>query len=177
MKTYKVELNEGSVLLFNAAFYYFFLKKLVTPFEKTKAFELGIIDQNGKNLIPRSEFNTLEQKRAYTKFDVLVFNLKKLLAKVPGGRSKIATFGAALWLLKEDKKCDCSNSCCDRSQFIEFLKQIQDNEESENFFSDLEKELNQEDVAANSVAGGGVAMYSPVLRLVSRKQKKFKDFT
>lgn len=174
MKTYKVELNEGSVLLFNAAFYYFFLKKLVTPFEKTKAFELGIIDQNGKNLIPRSEFTTLEQKRAYTKFDVLVFNLKKLLAKVPGGRSKIATFGAALWLLKEDKE---SNSCCHYSQFIDFLKQIQDNEESENFFSDLEKELNQEDVAANSVAGGGVAMYSPVLRLVSRKQKKFKDFT
>lgn len=174
MKTYKVELNEGTTLLFNAAFYYFFLKKLVTPFERTKAFELGIIDQDGRNLIPRSEFTSLEQRRAYTKFDVLVFNLKKLLAKIPGGKTRIATFGAALWLLKEDKQSSC---CCDRSEFIDFLRQIQDSEESDDFFSNLEKELNQEDVAANSVAGGGVAMYSPVLRLVSRKQKKFKDFT
>ena len=34
----------------NIYFVYQFLKKLVTPFEKTKAFELGIIDEKGKIL-------------------------------------------------------------------------------------------------------------------------------
>ena len=31
-----------------------FLKLLVTPFNKTKAYELGIIDERGKNLIKSS---------------------------------------------------------------------------------------------------------------------------
>ena len=34
--------------------------------------------------------------------DTLIFNLKKILAKVPGGRTRFATFAAALFLLKED---------------------------------------------------------------------------
>lgn len=175
MKTYRVELNEDTTLIFNAAFFYFFLKKLVTPFEKTKAFQLGIIDQNGKNLIPRSEFTTLEQRRAYTKFDVMIFNLKRLLAKIPGGKSRIATFGAALWLLKEEK--DSTKCGYSEEDFKRFFEELKNCENVDEFFRQLENELNQEDVAVNSVAGGGVAMYSPVLKFVSRKQKKFKDFT
>ena len=37
----------------------------------------------------------------YTSFHRLVFNLKKLMAKVPGGSSVIARYGAALALIKE----------------------------------------------------------------------------
>ena len=34
----------------NVYFVYQFIKKLVTPFNKTRAFELGIIDEKGKVL-------------------------------------------------------------------------------------------------------------------------------
>ena len=83
-------------------FYAFrFLKLLVTPFEKTKAFELGIIDKNGVVLKKSAERTTAEEKSAYTVFHRLVFNLKRIMAKAPGGKSVIARYGAALFLIKE----------------------------------------------------------------------------
>jgi hypothetical protein len=83
-------------------FYAFrFLKLLVTPFEKTPAFELGIIDKDGNILKKTAERNSPEEKSAYTVFHRLVFNVKRLLAKVPGGKSVIGRYGAALFLIKE----------------------------------------------------------------------------
>ena len=83
-------------------FYAFrFLKLLVTPFEKTKAFEQGIIDKDGKTLKKSKELRTDQEKSAYTVFHRLVFNIKRLLGKIPGGKSVIARYGAALFLIKE----------------------------------------------------------------------------
>jgi hypothetical protein len=94
-------LIEGRV--FDLIYLYQFLKRLVTPFKKTKAFELGIIDEYGNVLRKRETLETSEEKSAYTLFDTLVFNIKKLLGKIPGGKSTIASFAAALLLLKEEK--------------------------------------------------------------------------
>ena len=83
-------------------FYAFrFLKLLVTPFEKTEAFKLGIIDKDGAILKKAAERQSPEEKSAYTVFHRLVFNVKRLLAKVPGGKSVIGRYGAALFLIKE----------------------------------------------------------------------------
>ena len=83
-------------------FYAFrFLKLLVTPFEKTKAFELGIIDKDGAVLKKRVDRQSPDEKSAYTVFHRLVFNLKRLIGKAPGGKSVIARYGAALFLIKE----------------------------------------------------------------------------
>ena len=76
-----------------------FLKLLVTPFEKTNAYKLGLIDDKGKKL--RKPENT-EEKSAYNPFHRIVFNIKKLLAKVPGGSSRIASYASALYLIKEE---------------------------------------------------------------------------
>ena len=70
-------------------FVYQFLKKLVTPFEKTKAFELGIIDEKGKILKRRRDLKGDEEKSAYNLSDTLVWNLKKILGKIPFGKSKL----------------------------------------------------------------------------------------
>ena len=56
-------------------FLYSFLKRLVTKFEKTDAYKLGIIDKNGKVLIKKRDFTTIEQRNAYTMMDTLIFNL------------------------------------------------------------------------------------------------------
>jgi len=80
-----------------------FLRLLTTPFEKTRAFELGIIDKDGKRDKKGVPYiDTPEKKSAYTAFHRIVFNIKKLLAKAPGGSSKIASYAAALFLIKEN---------------------------------------------------------------------------
>ena len=85
----------------NIYFVYQFIKKLVTPFDKTKAFELGIIDGKGRILKKRRDLKTSEEKEAYNLSDTLIWNIKKLLSKVPGGQSRIASYAAALFLIKE----------------------------------------------------------------------------
>jgi|TARA_Y100000022_G_scaffold196399_1_gene203357 hypothetical protein len=83
-------------------FYAFrFLKLLVTPFSKTKAYALGIIDDKGKVLKRAKQRTKPDEKAAYTVFHRLVFNLKRLIGKVPGGRSVVARYGAALFLIRE----------------------------------------------------------------------------
>lgn len=77
---------------------YQFLKRLTTPFNKTEAFKLGIIDQRGKKL---KQPETDAEKKSYGYYDRMVFNLKKLLEKVPGGKSQFASYAAALFLIKE----------------------------------------------------------------------------
>jgi len=82
-----------------------FLTLLTTPFDKTKAFEFGIIDADGKR---NKDFNTntMEEREAYknfyTPFHRLVFNVKRLMAKAPGGSSRVASYAAALYLIKEN---------------------------------------------------------------------------
>lgn len=77
-----------------------FLKLLVTPWEDTNAYENGIIDENGKRTNKR--LKTSEEKSSYNTFHRLVFNIKRLIEKIPGGSNKIASYAAALFLLKEE---------------------------------------------------------------------------
>lgn len=84
-------------------FYAFrFLKLLVTPWEKTEAFELGVIDKNGKVIKKARDRKTPQEKSAYTVFHRLVFNLKRLVNKVPFGKTALASYASALFLIKED---------------------------------------------------------------------------
>ena len=80
--------------IIDALIAYRILKLLVTPFNKTKAFKLGIIDDKGKVLIKSKQIVNQEQRKAYTLLIRFVFNLKKLLAKV-GIRGPIGTSAAA----------------------------------------------------------------------------------
>jgi len=84
-----------------------FVKLLTTPWEETDAYKLGIIDEKGKR-DKSVKIDNDEKKSAYTTFIRLVFNIKRLLEKVPGGRSTLASYAAALFLLKE--KYSLSNS-------------------------------------------------------------------
>jgi len=52
------------------------LRLLTIPFNKQKAFELGIIDEKG-NRNKDVELDSTEMKNAYTYLHRLVFNLKK----------------------------------------------------------------------------------------------------
>lgn len=89
-----------------------FLKLLATPLEETEAYKAGIIDEKGKR-IKSFDRNILANREAYdthyTTFHRLVYNLKKILAKAPGGNSVLARYGAALALIKEHGELSQSN--------------------------------------------------------------------
>ena len=86
----------------DAVIAYRVLKLLVTPFNKTKAFEFGIIDDKGKVLKKSKEIKDPKERNAYTLLIRFVFNLKKLLGKV-GIRGPLGTSAAAaLAFFKEE---------------------------------------------------------------------------
>ncbi len=78
-----------------------FLRTLTTPWTAMDAFRTGVINATGDVIVPKSK-QSEAQKDSYSKFDVLVWNLKKLIEKVPLGKSTVAKYTAALALLKED---------------------------------------------------------------------------
>lgn len=117
---------------------YHLVSRLITPFPKWDAFKLGIIDKDGNVIKHRKDLTPTEQE-AWGFFDILVANLKKLIGKVPGGKTRLANFAAAVYLMKEHKKYD-----------IDTVDQLTEA---------CEKYLNSlcEDVAVNNVGGGNVA--------------------
>ena len=80
------------------------IKMLVTPFEQTDAYKMGIIDKNGKVLRKAKTLTTGKEKDAYTLLHRFVFNLKRLVNLIPGGKSKLGTYAAALGLLLKEQK-------------------------------------------------------------------------
>lgn len=90
------------------------LRVLTQDFKDTKAFKVGIIDENGNKL---REPSTTE-KSFYNKFYRLAFNLKQIVEKVPLGRTTFARYATALALLKEE----CSHSKKIEDYFLTFLE-------------------------------------------------------
>ena len=99
-----------------------FLKLLVTPFKDTKAYELGIIDERGKNLRKARKLNTEEERESYTILHRLVFNIKKLIEKVPGGKTKLGSYAAALFLIKEHVKEKIEDWDMLEKEFYKYIK-------------------------------------------------------
>jgi hypothetical protein len=94
-----------------------FVKLLTTPWVESDAYKLGLIDENGKR-DKSVKIDNDDKKTAYSTFVRLVFNIKRLLEKVPGGSSTLGSYAAALFLLKE--KYQLSDATVDK-----ILKQCQ----------------------------------------------------
>jgi len=107
---------------------YRFIRLLTTPFEKTEAFKLGIIDKDGnRNLVQGTnkptDLNTANEQNAYTVLHKLVFNIKKLFSKVPGLRTKVGTYAAALFLLKDTFKESVDDPNMFEKEFMKYLQE------------------------------------------------------
>lgn len=142
---------------------YMFLKRLVTPFDQTEAFKLGLIDAAGVRL---KKAETHAERAAMGYFDRLVFNLKRLLAKVPGGSTQLASFAAALLLLREEDE----RLVRDRKYLMEQFQKTLHNVNMKDFnrFQRLISESDGAGAPANatgvSVAGTGDDQTAPVGR-------------
>jgi hypothetical protein len=113
------------------------LRKLSTPFTEWPAFAAGVIDAEGNILKKSKDRRTVDEIDSFTPLDVMVLKLKRLLAKVPGGQTKFATYAAALLLIKEDKSLTEENV---EQRFSEYMA----------------SEIINEDIA-NAVGTGNIA--------------------
>ena len=108
---------------------YRFLKLLTTPFNKTDAYKFGIIDDKGNRIKkegsdqPAVVLATSTQLNSYTILLKLVFNIKKIFAKVPGLRTKVGTYAAALFLLKDTFKESVDDPDMFEKEFMKYLKE------------------------------------------------------
>jgi hypothetical protein len=100
---------------------YRFIRLLTTPFKESEAFKLGIIDEVGKRT--DKKLTTSQEKNAYTVLHKLVFNIKKIFEKVPGLRTKVGTYAAALFLLKDTFKEHIEDPKMFEKEFLKYLKE------------------------------------------------------
>ena len=130
---------------------YRFVKLLVTPFEKQEAYKLGVIDKDGNRILQPGTnkptiLRTIDEKNSYTVLHKLVFNIKKIFAKVPGLRTKLGTYAAALFLLKDTFKEDVDPAMWE----LEFMKYLKEN----NF--ELDNTISEEVTLDNGMLPKGI---------------------
>lgn len=115
---------------------YTFIRDMTMPFDKTGAYKVGIIDKDGNFLVNKNKDKlTSDQRNNYpNKLTILAWNIKRLLSKVGIGRSAIASFASALYLLKEEIGDDDMNS---------IQKRVLNLVEETIFDSDREKMINE----------------------------------
>ena len=82
---------------------YRFIKGLTIKWKSWDAYKEGVIDEDGKVIVEPDD-RTRKQKNSYGAFNRLIASVKRVFNKVPFVRSKIGSFAAALWLLREEAK-------------------------------------------------------------------------
>ena len=95
------------------------LKLLTTKWTDQEAYKAGIIDDKGKR-IKSVKVNSTELKKSYTFLHRLVFNLKRLIEILPLGKTRLASYAAALFLIKEH--CNLKGTQLDKEVF-KYLKE------------------------------------------------------
>lgn len=118
---------------------YRILRRLTQPFTDWDAYKLGVIDAEGNILKKSSDRRTMAEQESLTVFDVLMIKLKKALAVLPLGKTKLASYAAALFLIKEGTNLTEENLT----------------EKWETYMNS--DEFLVEDVSTNSVSSGGIA--------------------
>jgi hypothetical protein len=133
-----------------------FIKRLVTPFNKWDAYKEGIIDIKGNILLRRRDFTTKAQSKSFGVFDQLILNVKKLLAKLPGGQTKLASYATALWLIKEQADIE-ENQMLSEANDEYLVESFLDSAEARFMleWADIEEAAKKEE--ENTVGGGAIA--------------------
>jgi hypothetical protein len=133
-----------------------FIKRLVTPFNKWDAYKEGIIDIKGNILLRRKDFTTKAQSKSFGVFDQLILNVKKLLAKLPGGQTKLASYATALWLIKEQADIE-ENQMLSEANDEYLVESFLDSAEARFMleWADIEEAAKKEE--ENTVGGGAIA--------------------
>lgn len=135
---------------------------LITPFDKTDAYKLGLISDQGDFL---KKAKTTQEVNSSSMLHRLVWRIKKFINMVPGGSTKIGSMVAAYALVRE---------CIDNDNYLPELATLnestyvlsEDDTEMVNFFAELSEEI------AN-VTGANVSTDTPNIK-PKRAKSTFK---
>jgi len=102
-------------------FVFRFLRLLTMKYESTDAYKFGIIDKKGKALRKSADLTSTKEKASYTMLHRMVFKIRRLMEKIPGGR--FVNYAAALFLLKEQKDARIwTDDIYMKTKLMEFLE-------------------------------------------------------
>jgi len=148
---------------------YRILRLFTTPYTEWDAFKTGVLDAEGNIVLPQ-EKRTQEQNDSFSKFDLLILKLKKVLEKLPFGKTRLATYAAALFLIKEEKNINAKTL---EEQFINYYNDYKllnekwsekykrsidcDNPKGFSQQAHCQGKIKNEDAPVNSVGGGNIA--------------------
>lgn len=149
---------------------YRILSMLVTPFEESPAYKLGIIDKVGKNLKKASSLKTTEEKDAYTYLHRLVFNMKKIINKLPGGESKLKSLIAALFLVKEYYESGSRTTSLMEERYTKIMEVLKNNVTLVEEEILVRKFINEDGIA--NVTGAAVSTDQP--KIDKKNIKKYQ---
>lgn len=135
---------------------YKFVKKLSTPFNKWRAYKHGIIDGNGNIIKDKKEFSSRNEKDSFTKLDLLALNIKKAFSKMPNGDSRLYSYAAALYLIKEHSGV-FDNEMLTEEAIDDILSNINENNE----YFQLIEDAPTNNVSSGAIAGVKTDSYSP----------------
>ena len=157
------------------------LKILVTPFDQSKAFKLGIIDDKGLPLKKASELKTDDEKESYSYLYRLTFNIKRLLNKLPGGDKYTKNIIAAYYLIKESNSIESSLDleerlvslieCIDKNNIVLVEEEIA----VMKFFEDI---VGSGDISVTNLPVNNTAILAttpPIIRKKPLRRKKVVD--
>jgi len=157
---------------------YRILRMLTTAFEDTDAYRLGIIDKKGKELKKMSQLNSADEKDAYSILHRMIFRIKRIIEKVPVDNKKLASFTAALALIKENYNVK-SEPIDLEMQYLNKLNSPlleEDISITEKFLSERYtltfKQFCEEAPANNASATPGIAGFTPDTIGVKKRKKK-----
>ena len=164
---------------------YSFIRKITTSFDKWEAYKTGVIDKNGNILVSKAS-RSADQRSSFNVHDLMILKLKKLLNTIPGGSSKIGTYFAALWLIREWNEFsensllteNISEETLDHSLLL--FSKAYSNYTTQNL--NVNKIMNEETaVAGGNIAGLGVGPQGEPGRVMMKptkmfRRKTFKDF-
>lgn len=136
-----------------------FIKKLSTPYSGWPAYKFGIIDKNGNVLKNRESLKKPEEQNSFGIDDLMALKIKKLVEKLPEGKTKLASYMAALHLIKEWNMFTDSETFLDESVTDSDITESLDSFSNmyiyyNNILEDVNYKMNEDGGAAG--AGGGM---------------------
>lgn len=148
---------------------YQFIKRLATPFNKWEAYNTGVIDERGNIIVPSSK-RDIPQQKSFKVFDVMILKLKRLLEKLPFGKTRLASYAAALFLVKEDWEHKTEQQILSESNedFANYIRLYR----LENYASMLD-EMPTMSAGTGAIAGMGVGGADDV-KVPQSKRLKYK---
>lgn len=154
------------------------LNILLKPFETQKAYNLGIIDKNGK-VIKKPE--TEEEKDSYNPLYQVSFGIKRIIDSFPGAKNNLKLLATSLNFIRQQSIPSQFNENLNYNTFLNELNLVVENElvlaEEEIF---VEKYLDEEEGSAESSDASkstpnnsteNIDIHTPVINRMFKKKK------